>query len=155
MPIVPDFKDMGMQIDPTKTLKALRFKVTMLADAFPVLENQFLIAFDHKALGLDSGVRKDKEGNFRVAKRTGPKLEIAANEATDKLIELLEGINEMGTERYALASTTFIPNPRNPKLWLAWVITENQRKGLARMTTSVEMGWGLPSSSIRGNSDDE
>lgn len=155
MPIVPEFKDMGLQIDPERRLKSLGFKVTMLSDAFPILEDQFLIAFDHKMLGLDSGVRKNKEGKFVVVRKTGPKEQLAANEATDKLLELLEHINERGHERYALGSSMFVPNPRNPKLWLAWVIKENQRKGLVQMTSTVEIGWGLPMSTMRGNSDDE
>ncbi|MNQ23842.1 hypothetical protein D3C85_370190 [compost metagenome] len=144
MPIVPDFKDMGMQIDPEKKLKQLGFKVTMLGDAFPMLEDQFLIAFDHKQLGIDSGVRKDKGGNFVVVRKTGPKERLEHNAATDKLMELLDSINEKSHERYALGSTMFVPNPRNSKLWLAWVVRENQRKGIALMTSTVEAGWGLP-----------
>lgn len=155
MPIVPDFKDMGLQIDPEKKLKSLGFKVTVLSDAFVILEDQFIIAFDHKQMGIDSGVRKDKSGNFVVVRKTLPKEQLAANEATDKLLELLENINEKSHERYALGSTTFIPNPKNPKLWLAWVVRENQRKGIAKMASTVEAGWGLPMTSIRGNSDDE
>lgn len=147
MPIVPEFKDMGLQIEPEK-LKKLHFKVTMLSDAFPVIEDQFLIAFDHKQLGLDSGVRKNKQGNFVVVRKTGPKEQIAHNEATDQLLNLLDSINEKSHERYALGSSMFIPNPRNPKLWLAWVVTENQRKGVAAMTSTVEVNWGLPMSGL-------
>lgn len=144
MPIVPDFKDMGLQIDPEKKLKALGFKVTILSDAFVVLEDQFLLAFDHKQLGIDTGVRKDKAGNFRVMRKTGPKETLEHNETTDKLLEFLDIINEKSHERYALGSTVFVPNPRNSKLWLAWVVRENQRKGIAQMASTVEAGWGLP-----------
>jgi hypothetical protein len=148
MPIIPNFQDIGLQIDIESKLKLLGFKVKMLSDAFPVIEDQFLIAFDHKQMEIDSGVRKDKDGNFRVMRKTGPKEKIAANEATDKLLAVLESINEKSHERYALGSTMFIPNPRNPKLWLAWVVRENQRKGLAQMTSTIEAGWGLPMSGM-------
>lgn len=148
MPIIPDFQDVGLQIDIEQKLKRLGFKVKMLGDAFPVIEDQFLIAFDHKQMEIDSGVRKNKAGNFVVVRRTGPKEKIAANEATDKLLAVLESINEKSHERYALGSTMFIPNPRNSKLWLAWVVRENQRKGLAQMTSTVEAGWGLPMSGM-------
>lgn len=144
MPIVPDFKDMGLQIDPEKKLKALGFKVTILSDAFVILEDQFLIAFDHKQLGVDTGVRKDKAGNFRVARKTGPKETLEHNETTNKLLAFIDKLNEKGHERYALGSTVFVPNPRNPKLWLAWIVRENQRKGIAQMASTVEAGWGLP-----------
>lgn len=144
MPIVPDFKDMGLQIDPAQKLRSLGFKVTVLSDAFVVLEEQFLIAFDHKQMGIDSGVRKSKEGNFVVVRKTRPKEEIAENASTDKLVDLIDRINEKSHEKYALASRTFIPNPRNPRMWLAWVVRENQRKGIAQLASTVEAGWGLP-----------
>jgi hypothetical protein len=144
MPIVPDFKDMGLQIEPEKKLKSLGFKVTVLSDAFVVLEDQFLLAFDHKQLEIDTGVRKNKAGNFVVVRKTGPKETLEHNETTDKLLRFLDSINAKSSERYALGSTVFVPNPRNSKLWLAWVVRENQRKGIAQMATTVEAGWGLP-----------
>jgi len=144
MPIVPDFKDMGLQIEPEKKLKSLGFKVTVLSDAFVVLEDQFLLAFDHKQLDIDTGVRKNKAGAFVVVRKTGPKETLEHNETTDKLLKFIDSINEKSHERYALGSTVFVPNPRNSKLWLAWVVRENQRKGIAQMASTVEAGWGLP-----------
>lgn len=142
MPVTPLFKDLGAQIEPERLDRA-GFDVTRVGDGYLVLEDQFMIAFDHKELGIDSGVRKVK-GGFKIAKLSGPKREIAATEANDKLIELIEQVNRRSAVRYALASTKFVPNPRNPKVWLAWIVTENQRKALAQTLRTVEVDWGLP-----------
>lgn len=142
LPITPLFKDIGAQIDPGKLSRA-GFEVTRVGDGYIVLENQSLIAFDHKELGIDSGVRKVK-GGFKIAKLTGPKREIAHDESNDKLIQLIEMINAKSHIRYALASSKFIPNPRNPKMWLAWIVTDAQRKALAQTLNTIEVDWGLP-----------
>lgn len=142
MPVTPLFKDLGAQIDPSK-LERAGFKVTRVGDGYLVLEDQYIFAFDHKKLGIDSGVRKVK-GGFKIAKLSGPKREIAATEANDKIIELLEQVNGRSHQRYALASTKFVPNPRNPNLWLAWIVNERQRKALDLTLRTIEVDWGLP-----------
>ena len=142
MPITPLFKDIGVQIDPSK-LERAGFKVTRVGDGYIVLENQSMIAFDHKELGIDSGVRKTKRG-YKIAKLSGPKRELAHTAANDKLIELIETINSRSHVRYSLASSQFVPNPRNPKMWLAWIVTDAQRKALAQTLNTIEVEWGLP-----------
>lgn len=142
IPVAPLFADIGAQIDPSK-LERAGFDVTRVGDGYIVLEQQYLIAFDHKALGIDSGVRKVK-GGYRIVKLSGPKRELAKEEANDKLIELIETVNARSHVRYALASTKFVPNPKNPSMWLAWIVTEKQRTAMMQMLRTIEVDWGLP-----------
>jgi hypothetical protein len=144
MPVVPVYVEGKTKFDMPERLARAGFKVTPVGDAYLVLENQYLLAFDHKEMGIDVGVRKVK-GKFKVMHRSGPKEEIARTEATTKILDLLDQINDASNgTRYSLASTTFVPNPRNANIWFAWIVTEHQRKILALHLNTIEVEWDLP-----------
>lgn len=142
LPVAPLFKDLSAQIEPARLSRA-GFDVTQVGDGYLVLEDQFLIAFDYRDQGMESGVRKVK-GGFRAVRHTGPARTRHKDSAIDKLREILDKLNARSSVKYALASMKFVPNPRNPKLWLAWIVTEHQRTQLAQTLRTVEVDWGLP-----------
>ena len=143
IPVSVLFADLGAHIEPQK-LERAGFDVTLVGDNYTILEDQYLLAFDWKELGMDSGYRRLADGSIKIARKTGPKQNQHDVEANDKIMELLEGVNKKSGVKFAMASGKFVPNPRNPKLWLAWIVTEGQRGQLARAFRTTEVTWGLP-----------
>lgn len=142
LPVVPLFKDLSAAIDPSG-LERSGFKVTRVGDGYQVLEDQYIIAFDHAELGMRTGVRKVK-GGFKVSQKNSVQRAADDQQHQDKLLDLIDKINERSHIKYALASAKLVPNPRNSKIWLAWIVSKTQRKNLEQVLRTVEIDWGLP-----------
>lgn len=142
MPIVPAFKDINASIN-INVLTRAGFNVDRIGDGFIVLKDQYLIAVDRKEFDMKSGFKKVKDGvrisNFNNAERHR---ESVKNQ--DKIIELLGKINQRSNTKYALASYMVLANPKNPSIWLFWIVTATQRKSLETALRTVEVSWGLP-----------
>mgnify|MGYP001071290274 CR=1 FL=1 len=140
MPITPIYEDLSAQIDPG-VLERSGLKVTRVGDGYIVLENQALLVFDIASMGWDTGLTV---GTGKVVRLTGPKKEARSAEMLDSINDVLETVNKKSSTKYVLASSMLIPNPRNAKQWMAWVVTNTQRKQLEQVLRTVEVRWGLP-----------
>lgn len=142
MPITPLFEDMSAQFEPER-LERAGMDVTRIGDGYIVLENQVLLAFDHDAMGWKSGM-KNVGGQTKILRLTGPKAERRGHEMEDDINNVLETINKQSSTKYALASKQLLPNPRNAKIWLAWVVPAAHRRSLEQALRTFEVSWGLP-----------
>lgn len=142
IPITPLYEDVAAQIDPG-IIERAGFDVTRVGDGYLVLENQNIIAFDYEAMGWESGFSNTIKGT-KVIQLTGPQRVAYGQAKVDSINSVLDTINAKSSVKFVLASTLLIPNPRNPKIWLAWIVSTSQRRHLEQALKTTEVVWGLP-----------
>lgn len=142
MPVTPLFKDLSAQIEPERLSRA-HFKVTKVGDGYILLEDQYIITFDFKALGIESNFKKTK-GGFKPIRRVGGAAAQHNENRINKLLDVIDQINSRSAIKYVLASEKYIPNPRAKELWMAWIVTEAQHRILQQVLRTTEVDWGLP-----------
>lgn len=142
MPVTPLFKDLSAQIEPERLTRA-HFKVTQVGDGYILLEDQYIITFDFKALGIESNFKKTK-GGFKPIRRVGGAAVQHNENRINKLLDVIDQINSRSAIKYVLASEKYIPNPRAKELWMAWIVTEAQHRILQQVLRTTEVDWGLP-----------
>lgn len=142
MPITPLYEDIAAQIDPG-IIERAGFDVTRVGDGYLVLEEQNIIAFDYEAMGWKSGFSTNSKGT-KVVRLTGPQRTADSAAKVDAINDVLDKVNKKTNTKYVLASTMLLPNPRNPKIWLAWIVTTAQRRHIEQALKTTEVQWGLP-----------
>ncbi len=143
MPIVPLFANMATNINP-EPLRRAGVKVTQIGDGFMVLEKQTLLAFDRDAMGWKSGLKKTRAGTTKSVHFTADRLSKTSSDQSMDLFKVLERINERSAVPYDLASATFVANPRNPKMWFAWIMPRSQVRRMRFGVENTGVEWDFP-----------
>lgn len=135
-PVVPLFDDINAMKDPGK-LERAGFKVTPVGDHFIVLENQMLLCMDLERMHIPQSLRPSRD-------KTKLKSVNNSSELMDAIEEVLEIINRRAPQKFAIASTTIVRNPHNPKIVLVWIMTEHSRKMLESSLRTRRVDWDIP-----------
>lgn len=138
MPIVP-FGDFRLMTP--KFLRKTGIDFHYVADSFPVLEKQFLLAFDHTKATEYKG-RKDalKTDGLKSRKR------MAVHQTLQEqfVMDILDKINEVSNEDLILVSSHFEFNPSNGRIAFAWLLPRSQFKVFERVGDMSNFKWGFP-----------
>tara|TARA_B100000700_G_scaffold101966_1_gene114957 strand:+ start:8096 stop:9157 length:1062 start_codon:yes stop_codon:yes gene_type:complete len=141
MPVVPfvDFRLMTPSF-----LRKTGIEFSYIDDSFPVLEKQYLLAFDLVKATEYKG-RKTGEDAVRVQGLKARKRRAKHQTMQEQFVlEVVDQINGMSDEDYVLVSSHFEGNPQNGKIAFAWIMPRNTYKMFERTGNLSNFQWGFP-----------
>jgi hypothetical protein len=143
MPIVPY---VNFAIMSPAFLRTTGVEFSYLAESFPVLEKQHLLAFDYVAAttGAD-GARKDislksDKTNLKARKRDAAHLSMQEK----FIIDIIEAINTRSSEHYTLMTSHFEHHPNNGRIAFAWIAPRRLYRQFANKAGMDKANWGFP-----------
>lgn len=141
MPVVPfiDFRLMTPSF-----LRRTGIQFSYIDDSFPVLEKQYLLAFDLVKATEYKGRKTGKDAlsvqGLKARKRH------SKHQTMQELfvLDVVERINEMSDDDYVLVSSHFEGNPNSGKIAFAWIMPRNTYKMFERSGNLSNFQWGFP-----------
>lgn len=138
MPIVPfaDFRHMSPSF-----LRKTGLKYSYIAESFPVLERQYLLAFDFaKATEYQGRKKALNQSGLKSRKR-------AAKHQTMQehfVLDIIERINAAAPEDFTLVSSHFEFHPTNARIAFAWLLPTRVYRMFERTGDMSKIEWGFP-----------
>ena len=134
MPIVPY---MSFKLTAPSFLRKTDIEFNQIAESFVVFEDQYLLAFDYSKIATHG---REAEGKRKKKKLTSDD----HKSVEDFIIQVIEEINASSPQKFTLASTKYVQNPKNAKIFFAWLLPKYQHDRFANNGSMMKASWGFP-----------
>lgn len=138
MPVVPfgDFRLMTPSF-----LRKTGIDFHYIAESFPVLEKQYLLAFDHSKATEYKGRKESLKTQGLKARKRAAKHQTMQEQF---VFDVIDRINDVANEEYTLVSSHFEFHPSNPRIAFAWLMPKRSFRVFERAGDMANFQWGFP-----------
>lgn len=138
MPVVPfgDFRLMTPSF-----LRKTGIDFHYIAESFPVLEKQYLLAFDYGKATEYKGRKASLRSQGLKARKRAAKHQSLQEQF---VFDVIDRINDVANEEYVLVSSNFEFHPSNPRIAFAWLMPRRSFKVFERVGDMSNFQWGFP-----------
>jgi hypothetical protein len=149
MPIVPY---MNYKLLSRALLKKLEIDALFIGNSFVVFKDQVLLAFDVAVLKDEHlstpRLRKGETAPAVSAKKAKENKELIDNKMEEVVLDAVNTINRVSSQKYVLASSEFNANPHKSNIYFAWLLPRETYALFAQFsgggTTLSHVDWGFP-----------